>query len=99
MSSTVDSVPHGGAKAAPAIAVVPLGLALSIFLAISFLLCALGDLIPWVQGFHFLAALYPDVDWTNPAMIAAGTVWAFLFGWYVALVFGPLYNLFAARRR
>jgi hypothetical protein len=99
MSSTVDSAPRGGAKAGPAIPVVPLGLSLSVFLAISFLLCAIGDLVPWVQGFHLLNALYPNVDWTRPAMIAAGTVWAFLFGWYVALVFGSLYNFFAARQR
>ena len=32
-------------------------------------------------------------------MIGAGTVWAFLSGWYVALAFGSLYNYFAARAR
>lgn len=99
MSSTVDRVPHAGVKTAPAIALVPLGLSLSIFLAISFLLCVVGDLIPWLRGFHLLEALYPGADWASPAMIAAGTAWAILFGWYVAVVFGSLYNFFAARRR
>ena len=100
MSSTVDRVPREHtAKAPPAIALVPFGLSLSIFLAITFLLCAVADVIPWLQDFHFLKALYPDVDWTSPAMIAGGAVWAFLTGWYVALVFGSLYNFFAARQR
>ena len=101
MSSTFERVPvaHPRARARPAIALVPLGLSLSIFLAISFLLCAVADVIPWLQDFHFLKALYPDVDWTRPEMMAVGVVWAFLSGWYVALGFGSLYNFFSARAR
>ena len=87
------------AKSRPAIALVPFGFALSIFLAVSFLLCAVADVIPWFQDFHFLKALYPYVDWANPTMIAVGAIWAFLSGWYVALVFGSLYNFFAGRAR
>jgi uncharacterized sodium:solute symporter family permease YidK len=101
MSSTVEHIPvaHPETNPRPAIPLVRLGLSLSIFLAISFLLCTVADVIPWLQDFHFLKALYPDVDWTNPAMIGAGVVWAFLSGWYVALGFGSLYNFFAARPR
>ena len=89
--------PEAGAR--PAIRLVPLGLSLSIFFAISFLLCAVADVIPWLQDFHFLKAFYPDIDWARPEMIGAGAVWAFLSGWYVALAFGSLYNYFAARAR
>ena len=101
MSSIDKSIPLGRAHlvAGPAIRLVPLGLSLSIFFAVSFLLCAVADVIPWLQDFHFLKALYPDVDWARPEMIAAGAVWAFLSGWYVALAFGSLYNYFAARAR
>jgi uncharacterized sodium:solute symporter family permease YidK len=100
VSSTVDRVPAASALAGkPAIAIVPLGLSLSIFLAISFALCAFGNLIPWLQDFHLLKALYPDVDWANPAMIGAGVLWAFLTGWYIAVLFGSLYNVFARRVR
>jgi len=99
MSSTADRVPHAHTKAPAAIALVPFGLSLSIFLAISFLFCAAADLIPWLQDFHFLKALYPDIDWASPAMIGTGTLWAFLSGWYIAVVFGSLYNFFAARSR
>ena len=98
MSSTIDRIPAGRVhtKAPPAIAIVPLGLSLSIFLAVSFLLCTVADVIPWLQDFHFLKALYPDIDWASPVMMVAGTVWAFLSGWYVAVLFGSLYNFFAA---
>jgi hypothetical protein len=101
MSSTVDNALNQQPRVShtPAIALVPFGLSLSIFLAISFLLCAVGDFIPWLQNFHLLEALYPGVDWTRPEMIAAGAVWAFFTGWYVALGFGSLYNFFVAKAR
>lgn len=101
MSTTVDSTQsthtHPGAR--PGIQLVPFGLSLSIFLAVSFALCAVADAIPWLQDFHFLKALYPDIDWARPEMISVGVVWAFLSGWYVALGFGSLYNFFVARAR
>ena len=99
--STIDKYPLGrqDVGARPAIPLIALGLSLSIFFAVSFLLCAVADVIPWLQDFHFLKALYPDVDWARPEMIGAGAVWAFLSGWYVALAFGSLYNFFAARGR
>lgn len=97
MSSTVDRPSARQAEAGPRIAIVPLALALSSFLAVSFLLCAIGELIPILRGFHFLKALYPDVDWTRPAIIGIGVLWAFFAGWYVALVFGLLYNFFASK--
>ncbi len=101
MSSIVDRAPsaHAPSGARPGIPLVPFGLSLSIFLAVSFLLCAVADVIPWLKDFHFLKALYPDIDWARPEMIAVGVVWAFLSGWYVALGFGSLYNFFVARAR
>jgi len=81
-----------------AIRLVPFGLSLSIFLAITFALCAIGELIPGLESIHLLSVLYPGIDWTQPALLLAGVVWAFVTGWYVALVFGWLYNLFNGRR-
>ena len=101
MSSTIEHMhvdrPHEIVR--PVIALIPLGLSLSTFLAVSFLLCAVADVIPWLQDFHLLKALYPDIDWARPEMIGVGVVWAFLTGWYVALGFGSLYNFFSARAR
>ncbi len=81
------------------VAIAPLGLSLSIFLALSFLLCTIGGLIPGIREIHFLSALYPWIDWSKPQLVLLGVVWAFAAGWYVALVWGFLYNLFAGRRR
>jgi uncharacterized sodium:solute symporter family permease YidK len=101
MSSIVDrpAAAHDRPETRPSIPLVPLGLSLSIFLAISFLLCAVADVIPWFQDFHLLKVLYPDIDWARPEMIGLGVIWAFLSGWYVALGFGSLYNYFTARAR
>lgn len=80
------------------VAIVPLGFTLSIFMAVSFLLCALGGFLPGLENLHFLGALYSSLNWTSPALIAAGAAWAFACGWYVAVFCGLLYNTFAARR-
>lgn len=80
------------------VALAPLGLSLSLFLSVSFLLCALGGFLPGLENLHFLSALYPGLDWSAPPLIISGAVWAFACGWYIALFCGGLYNLFAARR-
>jgi hypothetical protein len=80
------------------VALVPLGLSLSLFLSATFLICALGGFLPGLENLHFLSALYPALDWRSPPLIIAGAVWTFVCGWYVALFCGGLYNLFAVRR-
>ena len=80
------------------VAIVPLGLSLSLFLSISFLLCALGGFLPGLENLHLLAALYPGLDWTSPPLVIAGALWAFACGWYVAIFCGGLYNLFSRGR-
>lgn len=81
------------------IRLVPLGLSLSSFLVITFALCAIANFIPGLEKIHFLSALYPNVDWTQPAPLIAGILWGLGTGWYVALVFGFLHNLFAGARK
>jgi hypothetical protein len=80
------------------VAIVPLGLTLSLFLSGNFLLCALGGFLPGLENLHFLSALYPQLDWHSPALIIAGALWAFACGWYIAAICGGLYNLFISRR-
>lgn len=94
-----DRAAQGHIDTRPRIPLGPFGLSMSIFLAISFLLCSVADVIPWFQDVHLLKALYPDMDWSRPEMIAVGMVWASLSGWYVAVGFGSLYNFFVARVR
>lgn len=96
-----DSYPN--AKHTPGrgqdIPIVRLGLSLSCFLAISFALCAAANVISGLESIHLLSALYPGMDWTRPGLLIAGVVWAFATGWFVALGFGALYNLFGGSRR
>ena len=54
------------------IRLVPFGLSLSIFLAVTFALCAIGELIPGLESIHVLSVLYPGVDWTQPGLLLAG---------------------------
>jgi hypothetical protein len=98
MSTTLEKYPQSAAAPRSAVAIVPLGFSLSIFLAATFLLCALGGFLPGLENLHFLAALYPSLDWTSPALIIAGAAWAFACGWYIAVFWGLLYNAFAGRR-
>jgi hypothetical protein len=99
VTTTFDSSRAPAAARAPDhVGIVPLGASLSIFLAVSFLLCALASFIPGLNVFHALEVLYPGIDWTNPPIIALGTIFAFGCGWYFAFFWGTLYNYFAARR-
>jgi hypothetical protein len=80
------------------IRIVALGLSLSLFLALSFVLCVLLGLLlpdrglhqPWLQFF-------PGFTWLTWRSFLLGLIESFAYGWYVALVFAPLYNFFAAR--
>lgn len=82
------------------IPVVALGLSLSAFLAISYALCVLFYLLfPESVERHVLLSLF--LPWlkvlTLPGFLL-GLVASVACGWYVALVFAPLYNFFASRR-
>jgi len=82
------------------IPIAALGSSLSLFLALSFTLCVLAGLVlpdwrvhqPWLQ---FL----PGFTWLTWPSFFLGLLESVGYGWYVALIFGPLYNLFAARGR
>src|SRR5918994_2821092 len=96
---TVESA--RGASRAPnvsRISIMALGLSISLFLALSFVLCVLLGFVvpdfglhqPWLQ---FL----PGFTWLTWPSFFLGLIESFAYGWYVALVFGPIYNFFAAR--
>ena len=90
-----------GASRAPDVSRIPimaLGLSLSLFFALSFTLCVLAGLVlpnwslhqPWLQFF-------PGFTWLTWPSFFLGLSESFAYGWYVALILGPLYNLLAAR--
>ena len=81
------------------IPVLAFGMALSLFFAISYVLCVLFYLwFPEQGSGHALLTLL--LPWFTPlswGSFLLGLIESFSYGWYVALVFGPLYNFFAAR--
>lgn len=81
------------------LALNPVGHALSLFLVISYLLCVgFGLLVPQgLRMYEAWAPLLPGFEWLTWSGFAFGLVGAYLYGWYVAIVFVPLYRAFAGR--
>ena len=90
------------AHPATGLSTIPLkafGLSLSSFFAITYVLCVASGVIfpdwsmhqPWLQFF-------PGFEWLTVKGFAIGLAEAVAYGWYVALLFGWLYNFFAAGR-
>lgn len=85
-------------QAALRIPVMALGLSLGLFLAVTFMLCAGFDLLfPGQAMYQSWVRLLPGFIWLSWQSFFLGLVESFAYGWYVALVFAPLYNFFAAR--
>lgn len=86
------------ARSAVRIPVVVLGMSLGLFLVLTFVLCVLYDL--WFPGEAMNQTwlrLLPGFTWLSWPSFFLGLAESFAYGWYVALVFGPLFNFFAAR--
>jgi hypothetical protein len=82
----------------PGIPIVALGMSLGSFLALTFVFCVLFDLWLPDQAMNVVwAPLLPGFTWISWPSFFLGLIESFAYGWYVALVFGSLYNFFAAR--
>lgn len=82
----------------PRLPVVVLGTSLGIFLAITFVLCVVFDLIfPEQAMYQTWLRLLPGFTWLTWPSFLLGLVESFAYGWYVALVFAPIFNFLAAR--
>ncbi len=74
------------------------GHATSLFLAITFTLCVGFDLVfPQVAMYRNWQALLPGFTWISWSSFLLGLVESYGYGWYVTLIWVPLYNVFAAR--
>lgn len=88
------------ANGAVRIPVFALGMSLGLFLAITFVVCVAFDLLfPGMAMNETWLRLLPGFTWLSWPSFLLGLVESFAYGWYVALIFGPLFNLFAARWR
>lgn len=84
----------------PRIPVAVFGLSLGIFFVITFALCVGFDLLfPGQAMYRSWLRLLPGFTWLSWPSFLLGIVESFVYAWYVALVFCPLFNFFAARIR
>ena len=80
------------------LAIVPLGMSLASFLVITYVLCVLFGVFVSERGMHLLfGQLRPGFTWITWPSFFLGLLWSFVFGWYAAVLFAPLFNFFAAR--
>lgn len=80
------------------VSVIALGMSLGLFLALTFALCVLFDLVfPGYAMNRVWAPLFPGFTWLSWSSFLIGLAESFAYGWYAAVIFGPLYNFFAAR--
>ena len=81
------------------IPIVALGLSLSVFFVISYAICIAGYLL--MPGFPVqhaaLAIFLPGFELLSWRSFCLGMAESFIWGWYIALVFAPLYNFFSRR--
>jgi uncharacterized protein DUF5676 len=74
------------------------GHATSLFLAISFTLCVVADLIfPQHQMYSVWQRLLPGFEWISFGSYALGLVESYAYGWYFTLIWVPIYNVIARR--
>ena len=81
------------------ISILTLGQALSAFFIVSYTICILGYLLmPGLPVKHeFLEIFLPGFTLLTWRTFFLGLIESFLFGWYIAIVFGAIYNFFLRR--
>ncbi|WP_368744583.1 DUF5676 family membrane protein [Desertibaculum subflavum] len=88
------------APQAPRIPVLAFGMSFGAFLVITYALCVGFDLLfPGQAMYQTWLRLLPGFTWLSWQSFALGAIEAFAYGWYVALIFAPLFNFFARRWR
>lgn len=89
---------HSGDRHAPHLSITALGMSLAIFLSVTYLICvSFGLLFPNQQMYGAWSPLLPGFTWLSWPSFFLGLVESFAYGWYIALVFGPLFNFFSSR--
>jgi hypothetical protein len=81
------------------IPVITFGLSLGFFFVITYVLCVGFDLLfPGHAMYQTWLRLLPGFTWLTWPSFLLGLIESFVYGWYVALVFGPLFNFFVSWR-
>ena len=88
-------------RGARTIPVLAFGMSLSLFSLISYVICIIGYLLfPRLPINHAALSIFlPGFELLSWPTFLLGLVESFAYGWYIALIFGPLYNFFVTRWR
>lgn len=82
----------------PGMSLSAFGHATSLFLGLTFVLCVgFGLLFPQMAMYRGWQALLPGFTWISWSSFVLGLVESYAYGWYIALIWVPLYNVFIAR--
>jgi hypothetical protein len=96
MQSTFAARTQSGEGMMSSLNIVRLGLSLSTFFAISYVICIAGYLL--LPGFPVqhasLSIFLPGFELLSWRSFFLGLVESFIWGWYIAVAFVPLYNFF-----
>lgn len=97
---TTVSQTNAAERSVRCLRIVPVGISIGLLFVISYLLCVALGLVWWDGGLHqpWLQFL-PGFSWLTPGAFLLGLIESFAYGWYIALVFVPLFNFFSARFR
>ena len=97
MQSVSGSRPRSDAIGGTSVSIVTLGLSLSVFFAITYVICIVGYLVaPGFPVQHAALSIFlPGFELLTWRSFFLGLVESFIWGWYIALVFGSLYNFFS----
>jgi uncharacterized protein DUF5676 len=99
MQTASGSRPTGQFAESRAIPIKALGLGLSLFFVISYVICIIGYLL--APGFpvqhRALSIFLPGFELLSWRSFFLGLAESFIWGWYIAFVFGTLYNFFVRR--
>jgi len=72
------------------------GHATSLFLAISFTICVIWDLLVPTYAMHeSWHNLLPGFEWLSWQSFALGLAESYAYGWFIALIWVPLFTLFS----
>lgn len=99
MQSMAGARPRALSGEAAPIPIVTLGLSLSLFFVISYVICIAGYLLaPGFPVQHAALSIFlPGFELLTWKSYFLGLVESFIWGWYIALMFGALFNFLSRR--
>ena len=98
-ASGIERVGSHGETDTRTISIITLGQALSAFFIVSYTICIIGYLLfPGLPVQHEALAIFlPGFSLLSWHTFFLGLIESFVWGWYIAIVFGPIYNFFLRR--